>query len=95
LSANLLFFYSDIASGGTLPKSIFDYDFHLNAVLELYRLCSKEVRIYPLKGPNANKHKYLARLIDDLTSSGIDFQLKPVKYRGVMGAEHTLCLVRH
>jgi hypothetical protein len=94
LSANLLFFYSDTASGGTSPLSTFNYEFHHKAVLELYRLCSKEVRIYPLKGPNMPEHLYLAPLMQELAAAGIDAQLKPVTYRGVLGAEHALSLSR-
>jgi hypothetical protein len=94
LCSNLLFFYSDIESGGTSPQPTFDYQFHRNAVLELYRLCSKEVRIYPLKGPNAPEHLYFAPLMQELTAAGLDAQLKPVTYKGVAGAEHALCLRR-
>ncbi len=95
LSANLLFFYSDIQNGGCLAESALDYDFHLKAVLELYRLCSKEVRIYPLKGPNATTHLYLAPLIKDLKRLNIHAVLQPVPYRGMSDAEHMLSLTKH
>ncbi len=95
LSSNLLFFYSDIVSGGTSPNSTLDYEFHRQAIFELYRVCTKEVRIYPLKGPNAPEHLYFGPLMEDLAKSGIDAQLKPVPYRGVVGAEHALSLTRN
>ena len=51
LSGHFLFTYCDR----------FDYPFHREAVLELFRVSAKEVRIYPLQGPDAQPYEDLGR----------------------------------
>jgi len=96
LSANLLFLYGPLRTGGLLVKDRrFDYKFHLSAILELYRVCSQEVRIYPLKGANSpHNSPYLAAVLDDLKKLGIKAEVLPVLYRGIKGATDMLRLGR-
>lgn len=54
LSANLLFYYHDR----------FDYSFHLGSILELLRVSSNEVRIFPVQLPDAAFPDYLNTLIE-------------------------------
>jgi SAM-dependent methyltransferase len=56
LSANLLFYYHDR----------FDYSFHLDSVLEMLRISSKEIRIFPVQLPDAAFPDYLDTLIDTI-----------------------------
>ncbi len=54
LSSHFLFLYTD-----NLP-----YEFHLHAIREMLRV-SREIRIFPLLDFNANKSKYVQRIISD------------------------------
>lgn len=89
LSSNFLFLYSDYAEGGMLKDSPFDYDFHLQSILEMTRVAN-EVRLYPLKGPHRKIHSYLASLMEDLSIRGYRAELVPVRYRDVKDAHHML-----
>jgi hypothetical protein len=90
LCANLLFLYSDIESGGMLQKSPMDYSFHSKAMHELLRVTKKEVRIYPLQGPKVTEHKYVPRIMKELSEEGFKCELVPVKQRDIIGAEQML-----
>lgn len=94
LCGNLLFLYSDTASGGMLPESDLDFDFHLKSLLELMRVTSGEARIYPLVGPEAPSHKYLQPLRAELTKNGIQTELVPVQHRDIKTATELLSLRR-
>ena len=82
LSANLLFYYSDQ----------FDYHFHLDSILELLRVCSKEVRIYPVKGPYSNPYEYFDDLISDLKKKNILVEILSVSHEFQIGVNEMLCL---
>lgn len=90
LCANLLFLYSDIASGGMLQSSTMDYPFHSKALHELLRVTKKDVRIYPLQGPNVSEHQYIPRIMRELSAEGLKCELIPVKQRDIIGAEMML-----
>ncbi|MBS2008420.1 MAG: hypothetical protein JST01_15335 [Cyanobacteria bacterium SZAS TMP-1] len=97
LSANLLFIYSDFASGGMMENSPFDFDFHKRAIYDLLRVARREIRIYPLNGPmsdasDGKRHAYLGPLMDDLTALGHRVQLQRVKQRDIVGAEDMLLI---
>jgi len=94
LCANLLFLYSDIASGGMLQNSTMDYNFHFKATHELLRVTKKDVRIYPLQGPNVSEHHYIPRIIKDLTDEGYKCELVPVTQKDIIGAEKMLQISR-
>jgi hypothetical protein len=90
LCGNLLFLYSDIASGGMLQNSPMDYEFHLQALQELLRVTKRDLRLYPLQGPNVTEHLYLKQSMDDLNDQGFVCELIPVKQRDIIGAEKML-----
>lgn len=82
LSANLLFYYSDQ----------FDYSFHLDSILELLRVCSKEVRIYPIQGPYNYPYEYLDDLLSDLKKKDIVVKIVPCLHEFQLGVNEMLCL---
>lgn len=94
LCGNLLFLYSDTASGGMLPNSNLDYAFHFAALRELSRVTTGEVRIYPLVGPEAPEHHYVAPLCQDLKTHGINCTLTPVPHRDIKTATEMLVLTK-
>ena len=94
LCANLLFLYSDIASGGMLQKSAMDYNFHSKALHELLRVTKKDVRIYPLQSPNVSEHHYIPRIMKELSDEGFKCELVAVKQRDIIGAEMMLQITK-
>ena len=91
LLGNLLFIYSDIASGGMLEQSPFDYDFHSRAIAEMLRVCRGELRIYPLQGPTQlRQHAYLTPLMQECEKRHQKAEILPVTQRDIIGAEYML-----
>jgi hypothetical protein len=84
LSGHFLFTYSDK----------FDYSFHINSILELFRVCSKEVRIYPIQGPNAQPYEYIGDLISDLRKKSIIATIQPISFEFQRGSNQILRLIR-
>ncbi|WP_017319022.1 class I SAM-dependent methyltransferase [Mastigocladopsis repens] len=84
LSGHFLFVYSDE----------FNYTFHLNTILELYRVCSKEVRIYPLHGKDAKIYPLMNHLINDLNSLEISTEIVEVPWEFQKGSHQMLQLIR-
>ena len=82
LSGHFLFTYSDK----------FDYSFHLDSILEMFRVCSKELRIYPIQGPDAQPYEYLDELLCDLEKRGAVVTLLSVSFEFQRGSNHVLCL---
>ena len=41
---------------------MFDYDFHHDSILEMLRVTSKEVRIFPIQKPDAKIPEYFETL---------------------------------
>ena len=68
---------------------MFDYHFHLNSILELLRVTSKEVRIFPCQKPDATFPDYFDKLLDNIsrrTNDSLSFQIEKVGHefrRGV------------
>jgi hypothetical protein len=94
LSGNFLFVYSDTSCGGIMENSPFDYEFHKNAITELVRVCKKEVRIYPLRGPGLTPHVYLPPLMEALTLAALQVDIQPVAQRDIKGADQMLIISR-
>jgi hypothetical protein len=94
VSGNLLFIYSDIASGGMLDGSPLDLEFHSRSIAELLRITRHELRIYPLQGANARGHTYLAPLMEECAAQGHAASVVPVKQRDLIGAENMLRIVK-
>lgn len=82
LSSNLLFYYNDE----------FDYSFHLDSISELLRVCSKEVRIYPIQGPYNHSYEYLDDLITVLKKKDITVNIVQVAHEFQRGVKEMLCL---
>ena len=73
LSSNLLFYY----------HNMFDYHFHLDSILELLRVSSKEVRIYPCQKPDATFPDYFDKLLDNIShcmNNSISLQIEKVNH---------------
>ncbi|BFU96094.1 MAG: hypothetical protein NTNFB02_28160 [Nitrospira sp.] len=84
LSGHFLFTYSDR----------FDYAFHLTALLELFRVSAREVRIYPLQGPDSQTYPHMEHLLSALKHKGIRAQICPVPFEFQRGSNQMLRLVR-
>lgn len=66
LSGHFLFTYADK----------FDFDFHLSSILELFRVSSREVRIYPLQqGMISQPYKQMPKLLSSLEKRGIEYEI--------------------
>jgi hypothetical protein len=94
LSANLLFIYADLARGGMMENSPFDYQFHRAAVNELVRVARSEVRIYPLLGAGKSECSFVQMLMDELSAQGLHAYRQPVAQRDIVGAEDMLVIAR-
>ena len=84
LCAHLLFIYADR----------FDYEWHLNACLELVRVSAGEVRIHPVCSAAGRTYAELDRLRADLAARGIRSDIVPVRYEFFAGADSMLVLRR-
>ncbi len=84
LSGHFLFTYCDR----------FDYEFHRDAILELFRVSAKEVRIYPLQGPDAQLYPHMDHLLSDLRRKGILAEICPVPFEFQCGSNQMLRLMR-
>lgn len=84
LSGHFLFTYSDR----------FNYAFHREAILELVRVSAKEVRIYPLQGPDAQPYWYMDPLLFDLKQQGILVEIILVPFEFQRGSNQMLRLIR-
>lgn len=90
LCANLLFLYSDIDSGGILANSDFDYLFHHRALHEMLRIARREIRIYPIAGPNKEKHPFIQELLKDRSFDCYDIELVTVQMKDIKNASQML-----
>lgn len=85
LSGNLLFYYHDI----------FNYDFHLQSILEFIRVSRNEVRIFPVVTPNGMIPVYFDRLLSDLrqlSKTNIEYEIRKVRYHFRKGVDKMIVL---
>ena len=80
ISAHFLFIYDDKL----------DYEFHLNSIVELSRVCSREVRIYPLQSMNARIYPYMDKLMSDLKQTGLEAKIVEVGFEFLRGSNFML-----
>ncbi|AFY61085.1 methyltransferase family protein [Synechococcus sp. PCC 6312] len=82
LSAHFLLAYSSIESGGILPNSPFDLDFHHQAMTELLRIAREQVRLYPIYTNNhpRQRHAYVNPIVEKLTQTGHRVEFIPSTY---------------
>ncbi len=84
LCSHLLFIYDHRLS----------YDFHRQAVEEMLRVSSGEVRIYPLVKHRAKKSEYVDRIRDDLDKNA-DILLEKVNYEFRRGAFEMMLIIKN
>lgn len=84
LSSNFLFLYGDRL----------DLDFHETCIKELLRVCSGEVRIFPLVGLDAKPYPYLDKILSFLDSDDIKMEIVKVPFEFQKGANEMLRLRR-
>jgi Methyltransferase domain len=84
LSGHFLFTYSHK----------FDFSFILSSILELYRVCSREVRIYPLQKSSLQPYEQMTELLFALEKSRIKYDIVPVQFEFQRGSNKMLLLRR-
>ncbi|WP_404425486.1 methyltransferase [Nibricoccus sp. IMCC34717] len=84
LCAHFLFTYGHLLS----------YAFHLQACLELVRVCAKEVRLHPVVGVDGLPYPELERLRRDLETRGVASAIVQLDYEFFSGADSMLVLRR-
>ena len=87
LSSNFLFYY----------HNMFDYDFHHDSILEMLRVTSKEVRIFPVQKPDAKIPEYLDTLMESINEhmeKKVSFRIEKVKYEFRNGVNKMLIINR-
>lgn len=82
LSGNFLFLYGDRL----------DLEFHKACIKELIRICSGEVRIFPLVGLDAKPYPYLNDILSFLDSTGIKAEMVKVPFEFQKGANEMMRL---
>ncbi len=80
LSGNFLFLYGDRL----------DLEFHKACIKELIRVCSGEVRIFPLVGLDAKSYPYLNDILSFLDSGGIKVEIVKVPFEFQKGANQMM-----
>ena len=80
LSGNFLFLYGDRL----------DLDFHKACIKELVRVCSGEVRIFPLVGLDAKPYPYLDEILSFLDSNNIKAEIVKVSFEFQKGANQMM-----
>ncbi len=84
LSSHFLFLYGDRLS----------IDFHIGSLKEMMRVCSGEVRAYPLQGLDAKPYAHIKEILSRLRSGGIQTEIVPTPFEFQRGANRMLILKR-
>lgn len=82
LSAHFLFMYGDRL----------DYGFHCDALRELLRVTTDELRIFPLVDLSGSRYEYLDQIIAELKTEGLQIEERRVPYEFFRNANSTLCI---
>lgn len=83
LSGHFLFTYGDRL----------DFDFHVACLRELLRVSSREVRVFPLVGPDAQPYPRLDEILSVLDSAGVGVEVRQVPFEFQRGADKMLRLI--
>ncbi|MEK6690420.1 MAG: class I SAM-dependent methyltransferase [Nitrospirota bacterium] len=83
LSGNFLFLYGDRL----------DLDFHKTCIKELIRVCSEEVRIFPLVGLDAKPYPYLNDTLSFLETDDIKVEIVKVPFEFQKGANQMMRVI--
>ncbi len=84
LSSNFLFLYGDRL----------DLDFHKACIKELIRVCTGEVRIFPLVGLDAKPYPYLDDILSFLNFDGIKVEIVEVHFEFQRGSNMVMKIKR-
>ncbi len=82
LVSHLLFLYEDDL----------DYDFHKRSVLELLRITSREIRIYPIVNLQGIRSNYVDRLIQDRDLANLQIQLTNTNFEFLRNATEMIVI---
>jgi hypothetical protein len=84
LSGHFLFLYGDML----------DLAFHKACLMELVRVSSGEVRIFPLCGLDAKPYRHLEEILAFLDSQGVNTEIRKVPFEFQRGANRMMSLRR-
>jgi hypothetical protein len=73
----------------------FDFEFHVSSILELFRISSKEVRIYPIQEGSLKPYSFMNELISELKGHGIDYEILKVPFEFQRGSNKVLRLIHN
>lgn len=80
ISSHLFFLYDHI----------FDYRFHKDAIKEMLRIVSKEIRIFPLVSLNGKRSKYFDNFLEYLNFQNVKISIEKVDYEFIRGGNEFL-----
>lgn len=69
-----------------------DYDFHRDTVMELLRVTSREVRIFPLVNLRYHRSAFVERLSEELVQMGHGVEIKQVEYEFVKNGNEVMVI---
>jgi ubiquinone/menaquinone biosynthesis C-methylase UbiE len=72
----------------------FDFEFHKASLLELFRICAKEVRIYPIQQRMLQSYPNMKKLISVFHEHDIKYEILPVPFEFQKGSNNLLRLLR-
>ena len=67
-----------------------DYEFHKRSIMELARITSREIQIYPLTNFNANKSSFVDRIQQDQDLSALHFHIEQIDFEFVKNSHERL-----
>jgi hypothetical protein len=82
LSSHFLFLYEDWL----------EFDFHIESLRELVRVCSGEIRIYPLTGLDAEPYQYLDDILSILNADGIKADIVGIPFEFQKGSNRMISI---
>jgi len=77
-----------------LYEGMFDYAFHRDSIVELSRVTSGELRIYPLIDYNGTRSRYLDKLLNDDSCHHLDFEIRKVDFEFLNNANEMLIVIK-
>lgn len=85
ISSHLLFLYDHI----------FNYSFHKETIKEMLRICSKEIRIFPLVNLYGKKSTFLQEFLNDVNFRGYEKSIERVEYEFIRGGNEFLRIIKN
>jgi len=73
-----------------LYEGMFDYAFHRDSILELSRVTSGELRIFPLIHYNGTRSRYLDKQLNDDSCHHLDFEIRKVDFEFLKNTNEVL-----